>query len=155
MRCTFYEEVKVAYCKGFSVRKMIPLTETSTSCLDENYSECSVYKNKPMIKEIEKEKTQEEKFCPWLRQEIISYRLCTKNYNCEKCEFEQMIADTNGKYKESKEVLEEINKFLKLPVHQRRCKYVLYGNTKKTPCDKNYECFRCETYIKLRELITS
>jgi hypothetical protein len=153
MKCPFYEEVKVAYCKGFSVKKMVPLTEASTSCLEETYKNCPIYKNKPLVIEAEK-KEEEEKYCPWLREEVVSYRLCTKNYNCEKCEFEQQIADTNVEYRESPEIIEEINKALKLPGYQRRCKYVLYGHPKKIPCNKNYECFRCETYIRLRELIT-
>lgn len=155
MKCPFFEEVKVAYCKGFPVRKMIPITSMTSPCQDD-YESCPVYKSSPMVTEMEKQKLGvEEKYCVWLKQEVISYRLCTRNYECNQCEFEQMIADTDGKYKESPEVVKEINKALKLPGHQRRCKYVLMGNTKKIPCDKDYECFRCEIYTRIREAVTT
>ena len=157
MKCPFLEKVEAVYCKAFPVKKMIPVrVDASSQCLREDYKGCSVYKSSPMVIEFEKKKKEtEEKYCVWLKQEIISYRLCTLNYNCERYQFEQMIADINGKYKESKEVIEKIKELLKLPSSHRKCKYMLMSNAEKIPCDKDYECWQCETYIKMRELITA
>ena len=159
MPCPFLQEVEVAYCQAYPVKKMIPLSQLSPSspCVSQKYSECPVFldssgKKKDFIAQEElPAQTAEEKPCVWLKQTIVSYRLCTKNYDCPSCEFEQMLMDRNGKYSEPPEIIEEIKKFKGKPASQRKCKYMLMGKASFQPCNYNYECWHCLTYLQIRQ----
>jgi len=44
MKCPFYEEERMRYCKAFEKKIMIPSrTEKKNYCTCEDYLECSVY----------------------------------------------------------------------------------------------------------------
>jgi hypothetical protein len=98
---------------------------------------------------------ESQKYCVWQEQDIVSYRICTKNYECEKCQFEQMLADTNGKYVEPPEVVQEVERLRSMPTSQRRCKYVITGKVLTKLCTYNYECFRCPAYNTIRDTIAA
>ncbi|MDQ7779623.1 MAG: hypothetical protein RDV41_07925 [Planctomycetota bacterium] len=94
-----------------------------------------------------------KKYCVWLEQDIVSYRVCTKNYECSKCQFEQMLADRNGKYVESAEVVAEVERLRSAPTAQRRCKYMITGRVLYKPCENDYECYKCPTYLAIRDSV--
>lgn len=168
MRCQYLEEVVMRYCKAYPVRKMIPASSSQlvSPCFT-NYETCPVYQEKmPIVEEApprpeEKEGKAEapeinhvsieQKYCVWLRQEIVSYRLCTRNYNCRTCQFEQMLADRNGKYVEPLEVVQEIEQLRELPASQRKCKYMVTGKVLYQRCHMDYECWRCPIYQRIRD----
>ncbi len=99
------------------------------------------------------DRDEAQKYCVWQEQDIVSYRICTRNYECEKCQFEQMLSDRNGRYVEPVEVVQEVERLRKLPTAQRRCKYVITGKVLTKPCTYNHECFRCPTYSVIRDSI--
>lgn len=172
MQCPFLEEVVMRYCRAYPVRKMIPASPSQlvSPCFT-NYGTCPVFKGKdhPAIKAPRPEdkiegaavpetgpvsldqKQGEQKYCVWLRQDIVSYRLCTRNYDCKHCQFEQMLADRNGRYVEPPEVIREIERLRKLPASQRKCKYMVTGKVLYQPCTLNYECWRCPIYQRIRD----
>jgi hypothetical protein len=105
MTCPFLEEIVVRYCKACSVKKMIPSSSlTSESKCFKNFEEC------PLFKEITKPAKNGSKECIWAKHGIVSYRLCTKNFDCKSCEFDQLVMDKNGKLKESQDFEERIKK---------------------------------------------
>lgn len=158
MPCPFLEEIEVAYCQAYPVKKMIPLQQLTASspCLSTEYKECPVFidnsrkKSSFSAKKIPPQ-LAEEKPCVWLKQTIVSYRLCTNNYDCTTCEFEQTLMDRNGKYSEPPEIIEEIKKLKEKPASQRKCKYMLMGKVSLQPCRYNYECWHCPTYLQIRQ----
>jgi CheY-like chemotaxis protein len=82
------------------------------------------------------------KECLWMRMGMVSYRLCTRNYDCLGCEFDQMMQEKMAQ--ESPEVTEAIEKLKALPGSQRMCRYVLKGDVSHRFCTRLYQCAGCE-----------
>jgi len=82
------------------------------------------------------------KECLWMRMGMVSYRLCTRNYDCLGCEFDQMMQEKVAQ--ESPEVTEAIEKLKALPGSQRMCRYVLKGDVSHRFCTRLYQCAGCE-----------
>jgi hypothetical protein len=160
MSCPFFEEMKIGYCKAYPVKKMIPIKniETTSPCLNENTPNCSIYNEyvsglngtAPTLLPAEEAKPTPTGECVWMHQEVFSFRLCTLNYECDRCQFEQMLQDRGEQYVESPEVIRAIEKLKKMPGPMRKCKYMLLGKVSTEPCYKNYECYRCPTYQKIK-----
>lgn len=105
MNCPFLEEIVVRYCKACPVKKMIPSSSLSSgSICATNFEEC------PLFKEVTKPAKNGSKECIWAKQKVVSYRLCTHNFDCKSCEFDQLVVDKNGKLKESPDFKERIKK---------------------------------------------
>lgn len=159
MQCPFLEEIEVAYCQAYPVKKMIPRGQllAASPCLSEKHEQCPIFlDNSTEQSSLLAQKkmltaSPEEKPCVWLKQTIVSYRLCTNNYDCATCEFEQMLMDRHGKYSEPPEIIEEIKKLKQKPASQRKCKYMLMGKVSIQPCQYNYECWHCPTYVQIRQ----
>lgn len=176
MPCPYLEEVVMRYCKAYPIKKMIPASSSQlvSPCFSQNAS-CPIYqdvvgkRSRPVREPVSVEhKTEhkgdkEEKYCVWVRQEMVSYRLCTRNYDCQSCQFEQMLIDPSyatasegrqdGKYVEQPQVAEEIEKLRSLPAQQRRCKYTVTGKILLETCNVNYECWKCDKYKEIRTTI--
>lgn len=88
MTCPFLEEVKVRYCRAFPVKKLIPSTSLSpeSACVSE-FFQCPTFQDAVTITKNGK------KECIWAIRGVVSYRVCTKNFDCKTCEFDQMILD--------------------------------------------------------------
>lgn len=89
MICPFLEEVKVRYCKAFPIRKLIPSTSSfspESACISE-FFQCPAFQEAVTITKNGK------KECVWAIRGVVSYRICTKNFDCKSCEFDQMILD--------------------------------------------------------------
>ena len=170
MSCPFLEQVTMRYCKAYPIRKMIPAS--SSQLLDpcvSHHETCPIYQEATGTEETQRSSEESlevglegttqpqegEKYCVWLTQDIVSYRLCTRNYDCDHCEFAQMIHDRNGKYSESPDVIREIERLRNLPASQRRCKYMVTGKVLYHPCNMNYECWKCPTYQRIRDSVES
>ncbi|MDI6733395.1 MAG: hypothetical protein QME51_05115 [Planctomycetota bacterium] len=165
MQCPYLEEVTMRYCKAYPIKKMIPASSSQlvSPCFANNTS-CPIYqdvvgkKGRPVREPVNiepkpEQKDKEEKYCVWVRQEMVSYRLCTRNYDCSSCQFEQMLIEQDGKYVEQPQVAEEIEKLRRLPAQQRRCKYTVTGKILLEKCDFNYECWQCSKYKAIRSSI--
>jgi hypothetical protein len=106
MTCPFLEEIVVRYCKACPVKKMVPVRNlrAESPCVSD-FSKCPAYQD------IVKSSENGNKECIWARQKLISYRLCTRNFDCKSCELDQTIIDMDGRHKEAQETVEKIIKF--------------------------------------------
>jgi len=154
MKCPFLEEVLVRYCKAYPVKKLVPCGSAPSLCSNGDHVKCSEYLSVARaeeIKEAKKMSTQElrklpgkEKRCIWMQLGVVSYRLCTLDYDCTKCEFNQSLMDASSRYAEASEVFDTINRLRSLPASQRKCRYMLMGEVSYKLCSNNYECGACE-----------
>ncbi len=82
------------------------------------------------------------KECVWMKLGMVSYRLCTKNYDCLTCEFDQEMQERMGK--EDTEFDAVLERFKELPGSQRVCRYALKGNISYRLCTRLFQCESCE-----------
>ncbi|MFH1482909.1 MAG: hypothetical protein ABIG98_01450, partial [Chloroflexota bacterium] len=82
------------------------------------------------------------KQCLWMKLGVVSYRLCTRDYDCLTCEFDQKMqeeAHSGG----SPEMAEALERLKALPGHKRLCRYALKGEVSYRLCSQNYQCATC------------
>ena len=83
------------------------------------------------------------KECVWMKMGLVSHRICTLNYDCVNCEFDQTMQEqmANG---ESSELDKALEKFKELPGNQRVCRYALAGEISYRLCTRLFQCASCE-----------
>ena len=89
------------------------------------------------------EEAEKVKQCVWSRMGVVSYRICTRDYDCLTCEFDQTMQDkiASGETTELDEVLERLKE---LPGPQRVCRYALKGDVSYRLCSRLFQCETCE-----------
>ena len=89
------------------------------------------------------EEGERVKQCVWSRMGVVSYRICTRDYDCLTCEFDQMMQDkiASGQTTELDEALERLKG---LPGPQRVCRYALKGDVSYRLCSRLFQCETCE-----------
>ncbi|MGQ9663802.1 MAG: glycine cleavage system protein H [bacterium] len=158
MRCPFLEEVLVQYCTACAVKKMLPKDRLmAENPCEADYNDCPVYKE--FLAKGQKEKKErkmaenKENLCIWAKAGVISYRICTSDYDCKNCAFDQALSDTGGGYVESPIVVEAIKKLKQLPAEERKCRYMLTGDFTYKLCSNNYECWHCAVDQYIQDMI--
>jgi len=158
MKCPLLEEIVVSYCKACPVKKMIPSEgpQGKSPCVAD-YSECPAYMEfarKPgrevEMAQLPVEKKQE---CIWMKAGVIAYRLCTSDYDCKSCEFDQSLMDQGEAYGGSPMVVEAIAKLRTMPAEKRKCRYMLTNDLSFKLCSNNYECWHCATDQLVQDMI--
>jgi len=102
---------------------------------------------KPAVEAPEAGEAVEEgvkpKECVWSRMGVVSYRICTRDYDCLTCEFDQMMQEkiASGETTELDEALERLKE---LPGPQRVCRYALKGDVSYRLCSRLFQCETCE-----------
>jgi DNA-binding response OmpR family regulator len=102
---------------------------------------------KPVVEAPEAGEAVEEavkpKECVWSRMGVVSYRICTRDYDCLTCEFDQMMQEkiASGETTELDEALERLKE---LPGPQRLCRYALKGDVSYRLCSRLFQCETCE-----------
>ncbi len=92
--------------------------------------------------------------CVWVDAGVISYRLCTLNYDCEHCSLHQALIDgpmliqPNVAPGPSRTEVEERRAefyefFEKLPASARKCRYMLSGDVSYKLCINAFRCATC------------
>jgi DNA-binding response OmpR family regulator len=83
------------------------------------------------------------KECLWMKMGLVSYRLCTRDYDCLTCEFDQAMQEkmASGASPELEQALE---RFKELPGSQRLCRYALKGDVSHRLCTRTFKCATCE-----------
>jgi len=83
------------------------------------------------------------KRCVWSKMGVVSYRICTRDYDCLTCEFDQMMQEkiATGEASELDEALERLKE---LPAPQRICRYALKGDVSYRLCTRAFQCAICE-----------
>jgi len=81
--------------------------------------------------------------CIWARMGVVSYRICTHDYDCLACEFDQSMQEklAAGEPSESDEAAERL---VELPGPQRLCRYALKSNVSYRLCTHAFKCATCE-----------
>ncbi len=92
--------------------------------------------------------------CVWVDAGVISYRLCTLNYECERCSLHQALVDgpilvqpdaspapNLAEVEKRRAEFEEF--FKKLPASARKCRYMLTGEVSYKLCINAFRCANC------------
>lgn len=164
MKCPFLEEVLVQYCAACPVKKMVPRQGVGPSQCEAGYDACPTFKEFFEFKKIKEAKMKQEaakkvktpegeKPCIWMKAGVIAYRMCTTDYDCRNCEFDQAIVDSSGAYVESPMIVEAIKKLRQLPGPERQCRYMLTGDLAFKICSNNYECWHCSVDQYIQDII--
>jgi len=160
-KCPFLEEVIMVYCSACQSRKMLPKDQLvmQNSCEGE-YNTCPIFKEflsnqkkeemMPQEAAQEKKNNEAEKPCIWMKAGVIAYRMCTSNYDCKNCEFDQALTSQEGSAGHSSLADQAIQKLRKMPASDRKCRYMLTGDFTYKICPNNYECWHCavDQYIQ-------
>lgn len=83
------------------------------------------------------------KECLWMKMGMVSYRLCTRDYDCLTCEFDQMMQQKMASG-ETPELDAALERFKQLPGSQRLCRYALKGDVSYRLCTRAFQCATCE-----------
>ena len=83
------------------------------------------------------------KECLWMRMGMVSYRLCTRDYDCLTCEFDQMMQEKMASG-EAPELDAALERFKELPGSQRLCRYAIKGDVSYRLCTRLFQCATCE-----------
>ena len=83
------------------------------------------------------------KECLWMKMGMVSYRICTRDYDCLTCEFDQMMQEKMASG-ETPELDQALERFKELPGSQRLCRYALRGDVSHRICSRLFKCATCE-----------
>jgi len=83
------------------------------------------------------------KECVWMKMGLVSYRLCTRDYDCLTCEFDQMMQEKMASG-ETPELDQALERFKELPGNQRLCRYAIKGDVSYRLCTRTFQCATCE-----------
>ncbi len=83
--------------------------------------------------------------CVWAKAGVVSYRLCTLNFKCDKCEFAQTMIDreAGGAAREESGVGTILDKLREKSAAERHCRYMLSGDISFKLCPNTFQCYRC------------
>jgi hypothetical protein len=82
------------------------------------------------------------KECVWMKLGMVSHRICTNDYDCLTCEFDQTMQEQMAKG--APELEAALERFKKLPGNQRVCRYALKGDIAYRLCTRLFQCTTCE-----------
>jgi DNA-binding response OmpR family regulator len=97
----------------------------------------AVVEGEPIAEEVK------PKECLWMKMGMVSYRICTRNYDCLTCEFDQMMQEKIASG-ETPELDQALERFKELPGSQRLCRYALRGDVSHRICSRLFKCATCE-----------
>jgi len=100
---------------------------------------------KPKVEVAEGEGAVEEgtKVCVWAKMGVVSYRICTRDYDCLTCEFDQTMQEKMAGGGTT-ELDEAVEKLIEQPGPQRVCRYALKGDVSQRLCSRVFQCVTCE-----------
>jgi tetratricopeptide (TPR) repeat protein len=85
---------------------------------------------------------EKPEYCVYMVMGVVSYRLCTSDYNCLSCEFEKQMEARIAAGEA--EVIEALERYKSLPGKQKFCRYALKGNVSYRLCSRVIDCATCE-----------
>ena len=83
------------------------------------------------------------KECVWMKLGMVAHRICTNDYDCLTCEFDQTMQEKMASG-ETPELEAAMEKFKALPGNQRLCRYALKGDISYRLCSRLFHCVTCE-----------
>ena len=101
----------------------------------------------PKVEAVTEEETIAEevkpKDCIWVKMGLVAYRLCTRDYDCLTCEFDQTMQEKMASG-ETPELDQALERFKELPGSQRLCRYAIKGDVAYRLCSRLFQCTSCE-----------
>ncbi|MGD9117806.1 MAG: hypothetical protein PVJ08_03605 [Dehalococcoidia bacterium] len=82
------------------------------------------------------------KECVWMKLGMVTHRICTRNYDCLSCDFDQEMQEKVAK--DTAEFDAALEKFKDLPGSQRLCRYARRGNVSYRLCTRLFQCETCD-----------
>ncbi len=87
-------------------------------------------------------KEARQKECLWMRMGMVAHRICTNEYNCISCEFDQAMQEKMAAGDTEAEAA--LEKLKALPGTQRLCRYAVKGDLSYRICSRIFQCATCE-----------
>jgi glycine cleavage system H lipoate-binding protein len=95
-----------------------------------------------------------ERKCIWMDAGVVSYKLCTNQFQCNTCEFDRALSNRARQNKveakdykpmpgHKKEIVEWMEEFRHLSADQRKCRYMLMGEVSYKICPNSFRCGEC------------
>jgi glycine cleavage system H lipoate-binding protein len=95
-----------------------------------------------------------KKKCVWMEAGVVSYKLCDNNYDCSTCVYDQGMQLKVSRQKEAVSAVPVeapaekftetwVEKMMKLPASQRKCRYMITGEVGRKTCPNAYVCGNC------------
>lgn len=95
-----------------------------------------------------------ERKCIWMEAGVVSYKLCTNQFQCNSCQFDRAMSNRAQEFKQPavqehpmgksrKEIKEWMVEFKELPGEQRKCRYMLMGEVSHKICPNSFRCGEC------------
>ncbi|MCK4765468.1 MAG: glycine cleavage system protein H [Candidatus Aminicenantes bacterium] len=95
-----------------------------------------------------------ERKCIWMETGVVSFKLCTNQFQCTSCSFDLAMSNQAQKSKEAvlenrpgaaekKQIVEWMEKFRELPADQRKCRYMMSGDVPYKICPNSFRCGEC------------
>jgi len=96
-----------------------------------------------------------ERKCIWMDAGVVSYKLCTSQFQCQLCEFDRAMSVQAKKAKmevkddipsftsQKKEIVAWMEEFRNLSADQRKCRYMLMGEVSYKICPNSFRCGDC------------
>ncbi len=100
----------------------------------------------------------DKKKCVWMEAGVVSYKLCDNNFDCPTCAYDRGMQIKMARQRAAMANIEEpvkvdgtadkafeswVEKMLKLPADQRKCRYMISGQVSRKICPNAYECGNC------------
>jgi len=82
------------------------------------------------------------KYCIWMSMGMVSYHICTHNYDCLTCEFDQIMHEKLAGCEAPE--LDNVSQRFELPGNQRLCRYAIRGDVSYRLCTRAFQCETCE-----------
>ncbi len=89
------------------------------------------------------EEAVKPKECLWSKMGVVSSRICTRNYDCLTCEFDQTMEEKMAAG-EAPGLDEALERLKELPGSQRLCRYALKSDVSYRLCTRLFQCATCE-----------
>lgn len=90
--------------------------------------------------------------CVWMKLGVVSHRICTRNYDCLTCEFDQQMQEQMAAG-EAPELAEALETRKQLPGNQRLCRYALTGDVSYRLCTRLFQCATCEFGQRMQDAL--
>ncbi|NQT96882.1 MAG: glycine cleavage system protein H [Candidatus Marinimicrobia bacterium] len=95
-----------------------------------------------------------ERKCLWMEAGVVSYKLCTNQYQCSICDYDRAMSNRVMKERKiaeesvdiitpKKEINVWVEEFRHLPADQRKCRYMLMGEVPYKICPNSFRCGEC------------
>jgi CheY-like chemotaxis protein len=97
----------------------------------------------PRIEGVTGAEEAKPKECLWMKMGLVAYRICTRDYDCLTCEFDQTMQEKMASG-ETPELDQALERFRELPGSQRLCRYAIKGDVSHRICSRLFQCSICE-----------